>query len=86
MRLNASGTAVQASGESTFQTVSAKCPYNLTAPAATHTETLQPGLQELRFAEILVYFAGTVQTKARRTIVFDRTLQERGPPSPFLSA
>lgn len=86
MGLTVSGVVTQDDEGSTFKTVSAKCPYDLTAPVATHTDTFRPDLQELLFAKVLAYFAGPVQAEARLTIAFDRTRQQRGPPAQFLSA
>ena len=72
-----------ASSRPAFAHVTAKCPYAVAAPAATHGNGFGVAVANPIFAELLFSPAVRSQTEAKRRISLGRFHQKRGPPQFF---
>ena len=66
--------------------VAERCPYGPASPVFVHGDTYQPSLRADSFAEGAADPVLPTPSRTKQHRSFDRSLQKRGPPTPFLSA
>ncbi|HEV2710661.1 MAG TPA: hypothetical protein VGU67_10640 [Edaphobacter sp.] len=72
-------------GETKAASIQARCPYNLTAPAAVNLPFAPDEVRTAIFADAISDPARSTQSKVRISIPLERSHRKRGPPSPILS-
>ncbi len=72
-------------GGTNAASIQARCPYNLTAPAAVNLPFVPDEVHTAIFADAISDPARITQNQTRIRIPLDRSHQKRGPPSPILS-